>query len=317
MSVLRGNWCGPDHCSRLDSVSSRADRWRQFPNRGEKRHLLDDGRSTASKYSRTTYYPPNATKYFGRSAPITCKPDDLKPGKIIRANYYEEAYDNGSIMPNDKSIIHDPYGKDISKKPRPFIILATHAQSFMCLPIFSFKGKGAKNKPKPEEYVSIRDHRATDIVPAQSIHEPLVTLTMSGPELTPASVVHVTYPVSRNLDTAVTIIGQLTLSSTNHLIRLFLNYMPVEICETSPAPATELSIDAGMSVSRAVGGLRLLEYAHLFGNLSWSNAACLTDNTLKALGVPSPTDRKQILSLFKEVAKASDSGPDWTAKIIL
>ena len=329
MATLRGSWRTPEHGSlsrsmsarnglghsQLDSVVGRGDYYRPSANTGEKRHLEDDLGSVRSRYSYSSQVRLGTS---GGQTRTTCniasipRQDFFKPGTIIPADHFEEAYDNASIAANDKSIIHIPGQKPICRKARPFIVLAGHAQNYICLPIFSHNGNGTSKKPNPEEYVSLRDHRATIRAPQQSIHKPLITLDMSGPEITPASVAHLAYPVSRRYNIPVTIIGRLTSASTIHLIRLFAKYMPVQISEASPASSSGILIHAGMSIYKALTELLLPEYAHLFLNVSWSKAACLRDSDLEARGISSLIDRQQVLSLFDKVYNASRSRSDWT-----
>lgn len=294
--------------------------YRPSPLAGEKRRPVDDGRSMASKYARNTQSSQATIKH--RQPRVTCnipsipEQDYFKPGTIVLADIIEEAFEVGSVMAmaNDKSIIRVG-DKFVCKKRRLFIILAQYAQTYISLPILSHQGNGTKNKPKPEEYVSLRDHRANGEAPSQSLHDPLTTVEMSGALITPASVAHLAYPVSRSYLIPVIIIGRLKISCTNRLIELFRNYMPVQIDETSSASTVSLSIDAKTSVSQALMKLQLLKYAHDFGEMSWSSAAGLNHSDLSAKGVTAQADREQILSLFLRVKRARLAGPGWIANI--
>ncbi|ERF74543.1 hypothetical protein EPUS_00673 [Endocarpon pusillum Z07020] len=306
--------------SRLYSVASRGDFYRPGESTGDKRRLRDDGNSTTSKASRCTYNSRYPSRTYGqqnrivRNTPSIQKQELFKTGTIIRGDHVEEAYKNGTTL-MDKSMIHVPGHNPICKKARFFIVLAGHAMSYVCLPIFTHNGNGTRNKPRPEEFVSIRDHRATIEVQPQSGHEPLMTLEMSGMELKASSVVHLAYPTSRSYELPVEVIGRLTATSTNRCIQLFRRYMPVEVSERSPASGTGVLINAGVSVSRALTNLRFEEFTHLFRNMSWSKVTCLTERELGAKGIISQTDRQQILAVFDQIAKAIMSGPDWTVSI--
>ncbi|KAF7503011.1 hypothetical protein GJ744_004718 [Endocarpon pusillum] len=309
--------------SRLCSVASRGDFCRPSESTGDKRRLRDDDNSTTSKASRCTYNSRYPSRTYGqqnrlvRNTPSIQRQDSFKAGTIIRGDHVEEAYKNGTTLMN-KSIIQVPGHNPICKKARFFIVLAGHATSYICLPIFTHNGNGTRNKSRPEEFVSIRDHRATIEVQPQSAHEPLMTLEMSGMELKASSVVHLAYPTSRSYELPVEVIGRLTPTSTNRCIRLFKRYMPVEVSEVSersPAAGTGVLINAGVSVFKAFTNLRFQEFAHLFANMSWSKVTCLTDRELGAKGIISLTDRQQILALFDQVAEAIMSGPGWTVSI--
>lgn len=335
MAALRGGWRGQEQGSLATSASfrkplspsmlysdaCRRDSYQPGEDTGDKRRLYDDCTSVASKFSRVTYNSrvPNrtsASRYRSiHYTPSVQRQESFKPGTIICADHFEEAYNGGSTIANDKSIIRAPGQKPICKKARFFVILAGHSLNYICVPVFSHNGNGTRYKQKPEEFVSIRDHRATVEAPQQSVHDPLVTLEMSGTELTPASVVHLAYPVSRSYGIPVTVIGRLTQTSTNQCIQLFRKYMPVEICVTSPASSTEFSIDAGMTVSEALTAIRLQKYARLFNSIPWSEAFSLRDKDLEVKGVTSPAERQQILSVLWKVEKASQSGPEWSVKI--
>ncbi len=329
MTAPRGSWRAPERGSlaRSGSIynSSGPTRYGLGPGGyyrpGEKRLQPEDGRSVASKYSCVTGSSRNPIGNPKRqyqticNIPYTTPEDFYKPGTIIYADLWEESFANGSVMTNDKSIIRTPNEPDSYKKRRPFIVLVSHAQSYISLPVFSHRGNGLIHKPNAEEYVSLRDHRSTTDVPRQSSHDPLVTLEMSGPEITPASATYFTYPISRKKSVPVTVVGRLTVRSTNHLIRLFKKYMPVELSEDSPPYNNIVSIHAGMSISNTLVELDLHEHAHLFVNTSWPKAAGLSESDLEAKGITSLTHRKKMLSLLDQIRKASSSGPNWNAKI--
>jgi hypothetical protein len=307
--------------SPLYSNVGRTDSYRPGENAGDKRRHYDDYNSMASKVSRSDYNsrgPSGASTAQYRtphSKPGIQRQDSFKPGTIIRADHFEEAYDGGSTIMNDKSIIRVPGQKPICKKARFFVVLAAHSLNYICVPVFSHNGNGTRNKHRPEEFVTIRDHRASIEAPQQTIHEPLVTKEMSGMVLIPESVVHLAYPVSRSHGIPVTGIGRLTPASTALCIKLFREYMPVEIREPEPASSTVLTVNASMTVSSAIIGLRLGEFARLFKSTSWSEATALQSSDLERKGVTSHRDRQLILGLFERVFTARKSGPEWSLKI--
>lgn len=306
--------------NRLYPGAGGGDFYRPVESTGDKRRLRDDGNSTISKASRCTYNSRYPSRQYGqqsrlvRNTSFIQRQESFKPGTIIRGDHIEEAYGNGTTLMG-KTMLHVPGHNPICKKARFFIVLAGHAMSYVCLPVFTHNGNGTRNKPRPEEFVSIQDHRAVIEVQPQSSHQPLMTLEMSGMELKAASVVHLAYPTSRSYDLPVEVIGRLTPTSTNQCIQLFRRYMPAEISESTPAAGTDVSVNAGVSVLKTLRNLRFQEFAHLFLNMSWSQVACLTDKELGAKGIISLTDRQQILALFDQIAKAMASGPDWSVSI--
>ena len=293
---------------------------------GEKRLQHEAPASVASKYSRFSYSSRPTIKTPGWLPQTTTtsnvasisRGDYFKPGTVVLADHFEEAYNDGSVYTNNKSIIRVAGQKDICKKGRFFIIVAAHALSYISLPVYSHNGNGTKNKPNPEEYISIRDHRATVEAPPQSSHDPLVTQDMSGPEMMTVSVVHLAYPVARRYITPITVIGRLNAQSTRRLIQLFSGYIPVndiDISDTVLTSSTDVLISASMNIPDALQSVRLRKYSLLFAGLSWIKAASLSDSGLIELGVIGPDERKKLSLFFKKVMYAKRAGHDWKLTI--
>lgn len=312
---------GPNLSSNAHFMSRRGDHYR--PGTGQKRQLYDDGTSMASKYSRHTYNPRQPVRASTWQSQIkstdngTKIPDEdcFKPGTVILADHFEEAYGNGSVLANEKSIIRVPGQKDISKKARFFIILTAHAETYISLPVYSHNGNGTKNKRKPEEYVSIRDHRATSEAASQSIHEPVVTAEMSGCSvLSSNSVIHLAYPVARKYIIPIKPVGRLNRSSISRLIQLFRGYMPAKIAEVSESivsPSNGVEVFASMSIREALKTIRLPRIVGLFDEVSWNRAATMGESALIELGIHGPEDRKKLLGFFERVKIAKRAGNDW------
>jgi hypothetical protein len=326
MAELQEGWRtmpvkNPAPSSILRLKADQGNYYRPSSNAGEKRFHFDDGRSVASKISRLTYTTQRTHRNIGRQATtsnITSIPRDdyFKSGTIILADHFEEAYNSGSVLTNNKSIIQVPGQKDICKKGRFFIVLAAHAESYISLPVYTHNGNGTRFKPKPEEYISIRDHRNAVEAPSQSVHNPLVTAEMSGSLLMTTSVAHLTYPIARKYITPVRVMGRLTVSSTNQLIQLFKRYMPVEVPESTTAPSAQGScndvlIGPDMTIQKALINLRFHKYSANFKDISWFKAAALSDSALIAIGVKGPDERKKLSSFFEKVKIARRAGPTW------
>lgn len=311
----------PEYGSWRPSLGGNGNYERPTPNLGEKKHSDDDSGSIISKFSCLSYASASTNRQCGRRIRTTSRiasipqEDFFKPGSIIAADHFEEVLEHYSTGGQETKIIRVPGQKDICEKKRLFIVLAQHAQTYVSIPIYSHNGAGTKHKPDPDEYVSVRDHRAVVQAPPQSIHDPVTTLDMSGPELTATSVAHLVYPVSRPYVLPVKVIGRLAVSCTHHLIRLFRKNMAMEVRDTPRSSSTQFSIHAGVTITDAFQVLRLKEYALPFHNVSWSTAARLSDSDLKAKGITLGKTRQKLCSLFREVDKASDSGPDWQVMI--
>lgn len=322
MTASRVNWRSPEHGSiaRSSCLGSKApygDTYRPSIYGGNKRFRGDEGTSVAA--SRYSYATRNTARTSSRQhrfpGESVLKQDSFDPGTIILAEHLEELYDNGNTAADDKYIVRVPGGRDISKKPRLFITLASYGMHYTCLPIYSHNGHGTKYKPRPDEYITIRDHRAAVEAPPQSTHHPLVTKDMSGTELMAASVVHLAYPVPRSFSTPVKVIGRLSGSSISRMIQLHKTFTPPEYCETSSDHGTHLTIHAAVSVRDALSNLGLDMYALLFRTLSWDRAAWLSDKEMEVMGITRASTRIKLCSLFEKVEKASRSGPGWNIRI--
>ncbi|KAL8782994.1 MAG: hypothetical protein Q9213_004951 [Squamulea squamosa] len=156
---------------------------------------------------------------------------DFKPGMIIRALIHEQDYAASSSRSNitvvDKYRSETRYGP-IYTKCRKMIVLALFEDHYTAIPVFTHNGNGLDRKNKPEEFVSIKDHRARDESPPLSLNGQLVTDQMfKGSQLFDVkSTAHVTYALSRKYDLPCIKEGCLTKKSSNHLIKLFNAYAP-------------------------------------------------------------------------------------------
>ncbi|KAL8681811.1 MAG: hypothetical protein Q9186_002126 [Xanthomendoza sp. 1 TL-2023] len=156
---------------------------------------------------------------------------DFKPGLIIRALLHEQDYEASSSRSNitiaDKYRSNTNYGP-IYTKCRKMIVLALFEDHYTAIPIFTHNGNGLARKKKPEEYVSIVDHRAKYESPPLNFNGQLVTDQMyNGTQLFDAkSTAHVTYALSRKYDLPCVKEGFLTKKSSNRLIKLFNAYAP-------------------------------------------------------------------------------------------
>ena len=168
---------------------------------------------------------------------------NFQPGNIVSGYHYEEAFSNADPGASD-SYFYSPKRNLICAKYRKFVIISTHARHYTCLALYTYNGNGTKYKPDPDEYVSIQDHRAKDLMEPQSSHKPLETDEMTGSYIRPQSVVHLSYPISRAFNIQTCLVGRLRPESTERLIRLHRGE-PIE--HESPVVSSKQSAKSTMS----------------------------------------------------------------------
>jgi len=149
-----------------------------------------------------------------------------KPGMIVHAPLHEP-FLSGATDNNDRTRTESIFGP-VFTKMRKMIVVALYHDHYTALPLYTHKGNGLQAKAKPDEYVSVRDHRMQGPFTPLSKHLALVTETMNlGTTLMhPKATAHLTYPVSRKYDLPVRPVGQLDKSSTRSLIALYLETIP-------------------------------------------------------------------------------------------
>ena len=166
------------------------------------------------------------------------KKSEFRPGMIIRGVVHEQDYIATSTGSNltitDRNRTDSRYGP-ICTKYRKMIVLALFEDHYLAIPLFTHNGKGLANKTRPDEFVSIKDHRFQGQVPPQSCHPPLETeVVNNGIDLFDVkSTAHITYGLSRNYDLPVIMEGLLTKRSLNRLVHLFKLYAPEQLRETN------------------------------------------------------------------------------------
>ncbi|KAL8720442.1 MAG: hypothetical protein Q9225_002700 [Loekoesia sp. 1 TL-2023] len=160
--------------------------------------------------------------------------DEFRPGMIIRGVLHEQDYIATSSKSNitilDKNRSDTRYGP-ICTKWRKMIVLKLFEDHYTAIPLFTHNGKGLENKRAPDEFVSIRDHRAKEDAPRLSRHKPLRTATIKdGIELfSVKSTAHITYALPRKYNLPIIKEGELLKGSLNNLIYLFNKYAPREL----------------------------------------------------------------------------------------
>lgn len=141
-------------------------------------------------------------------------------GMIIRAAVHEQELPNTTNA--DKSITDSKFGP-ICTKYRKMIIIALHQDHYLALPMFTHNGKGLVNKARPDEFISVQDHRLKGEFTALSSYRPLVTEHLNaGIDLFhPKSTIHITYPLPRRYEFPLVYEGFIDPEAVSRLLKLF------------------------------------------------------------------------------------------------
>lgn len=165
-----------------------------------------------------------------RNKGIKMPKESFKPGTIIRAVLHEQDFQGvagaSDITRADRFRTDSVHGP-IYTKTRKMIVLATFEDNYIAVPLYTHNGRGLEKKVKPQEFVSVRDHRAPGSFTPLSVHDPLVTKHLNA-GIEPYHVktaVHITYPVSRKYTLPVVQEGFLEEESVQYLATLFSGYI--------------------------------------------------------------------------------------------
>lgn len=152
--------------------------------------------------------------------------EDWKAGLIILALHVEEAWSETKVAP-DQPTFQTAVGL-LCGKERPMIVVTPYADHYLAVLIFTYHGHGLQFKPNKDESVSLRDHRLKGDFNAQSIHAPLVTVTMrpTFDPFDPTAAACLTYPVARKCSLLVVVMGKLGFPSTEWLLELYCRFTP-------------------------------------------------------------------------------------------
>jgi len=174
-------------------------------------------------------HPPPAPPLYGfeltKSAGKLAK-EVYKTGMIIRAALHEP-FLSGATDVADKSRTESKFGA-ICTKYRKMIVVALYQDHYVALPLYTHNGNGLQGKAKPDEFVSIKDHRSREPFTKLSTHKALVTENINTDihPFSPKCTAHLTYPVSRKYDLPVTPEGNLDKPSIKSLIQLYNDFAP-------------------------------------------------------------------------------------------
>ncbi|KAI4203421.1 MAG: hypothetical protein LQ350_001942 [Teloschistes chrysophthalmus] len=139
--------------------------------------------------------------------------NEYKPGMIIRAPLHEQDSKGGQHRPNGTGSSVATMASEATKaeryttesrfgtiftKHRKMIVVALHQDNYVAVPMYTHNGMGLVNKARPDEFVSIKDHRDKNDADWRQLSkwDPLVTEHLKeGIDLfDPKSTVHVAYP---------------------------------------------------------------------------------------------------------------------------
>ncbi len=152
------------------------------------------------------------------------------PGMIVRGVCHEQDFHGaagGSIMTlADRYTTESRFG-NIHSKYRKMIVIALYETHYLAIPLYTHNGNGVAYKSKPEEYISVRDHRSSGPFTKQTKHGELVTeqINVGIHPFDPNSLAHITYPLARKYDLPLVVEGQLNPQSAKLLWMLFHNFV--------------------------------------------------------------------------------------------
>ena len=161
--------------------------------------------------------------------------DKYRPGMLIRAAMHEPDLNQGGASSSNitTATVADTYRTDtrlgpIHTKVRKAIVIALYQDHYLVVPLFTHNGNGLLNKVRPEEFISVRDHRFHGDFKNLSKHGVLDTehLNAGVKPLHEKSTAHITYLISRKYDLLVVHEGHLTAEATHQLVKLFDMYAP-------------------------------------------------------------------------------------------
>ena len=173
---------------------------------------------------------------YGR--PEVYGPEKFRPGTIIHATQYEEAWPSRETESNAATLVIGEAGQKISTKSRFLIVVAQNKSCYTTVPVYTHNGKGLTDNHVKDEHVSIRDHKIPkkDFKPL-TVHAPLVTQDLKAPtRIMDVAAAWLTYPVSKPYWVPVKLVGHLKDESTKQLTDLYQRFMKVKD-ESPPSPS--------------------------------------------------------------------------------
>ena len=156
--------------------------------------------------------------------------DLFQPGMIIRALCHEQDFhvtaDRSVMTVADKHTTESKFGL-IHSKYRKMIVLALYETHYLAIPLYTHNGNGISHKSKPDEYISVRDHRSSQDFVNQTENGQLVTEEINDGihPLDPKSLAHITYPLARKYCLPLIVEGYLKDESVKRLWKLFNGFV--------------------------------------------------------------------------------------------
>ena len=148
---------------------------------------------------------------------------------IFRAALHEEDF-LGASKPSEITMADNNRSETkyepVYTKQRKMIVVAIHQDHYFAVPLYTPNGKGLSHKVKPDEFISVKDHRNPADFTKLSIHTPLITKFIH-PWVRPfdqKSAAHLAYPVSRKYTLPIIPEGHLDEDSVQHLLNLYQNF---------------------------------------------------------------------------------------------
>lgn len=177
-----------------------------------------------SRYGADSSSPGHGPSAGLKTKGVRLPKEAYQTGMIVRAAIHEPNLDQisrSTITVNDRTVTETAYGL-VTSKMRKLIIIALHEDHYIAVPLYTHNGHGLTRKFKPNEYISVRDHRRRGPFTALSVHKPLVTehLNTDIALFDPVTTAHITYPVSRPYILPVIHEGSLEHESTQGLLDL-------------------------------------------------------------------------------------------------
>ncbi|KAL8720437.1 MAG: hypothetical protein Q9225_002695 [Loekoesia sp. 1 TL-2023] len=183
---------------------------------------------------------------------IRLRKEDYKPGMIIRAPLHEQdsrgdarslgANSNTSVASvSSEATLAEKYTTPsrfgtIFTKYRKMIVVACHQDNYVAIPLYTHNCRGLVNKARPDEFVSVRDHRYKEREGEEewkqlSKWEPLVTeYVREGIDLFETkTTAHLAYPVSRRYALPVVNEGWLRGSSLRVMRDLYGRFAGADV----------------------------------------------------------------------------------------
>ncbi|KAI4158045.1 MAG: hypothetical protein LQ342_007808 [Letrouitia transgressa] len=165
---------------------------------------------------------------------VKLKKANFKIGMIIRAPLHEQDFKGGraTSVAGSEATVAEKYTTEskfgtIFTKYRKMIVVAMHQDNYVAIPLYTHNGQGLHNKARPDEFVSVKDHRNKDPKWSKlSDWDPLVTehINPGIDPFDPKSTAHLAYPVSRKYTLPVVHEGQLRATSLALLTQLFTKF---------------------------------------------------------------------------------------------